>query len=166
MVDNLAPRTTEHSRTASLGETQTSRASSRHGRSTAATSRANSLHGKGHRSSASLGFGSIFGRGSRPGSPVHDEGHPENVQSNGSERGREKSCTKRISLFPHNSLGRRGEALRLEEEHREAGDGWQEFRKGLSVSFGRSPRRPLTPKGQGRILSRSLSRFRHTCQHH
>lgn len=136
------PRTTEHSRTASLGETQTSRASSRHGRSAATTSRANSLHGKGHRSSASLGFGSIFGRGSRPGSPGHDEGHAENLQSNGSERGREKSCTKRISLFSHNSIGRKGEALRLEEEHKEVGDGWQEYRKGLSVSFGRSACRP------------------------
>jgi hypothetical protein len=119
-----------------------SRASSHHGWSAATSSRANSLHGKGHRSSASLGFGSIFGRGSRPGSPVHDEGHPENLQSNGSERGREKSSTKRISLFHHNSLGRKGEAPRLEEEHKEAGDGWQEYRKGLSVSFGRSPCRP------------------------
>jgi len=137
LVDNQAPRTTEHSRTASLGATQTSRASSRHGRSGATTSRANSLHGKGHRSSASLGFGSIFGRGSRPGSPVHDEGHPENLQSNGSERGREKSCTKRICLFSHNSLGRKGEAVRLEEEHKEVGDGWQEYRKGLSVSYGK-----------------------------
>ncbi|KAI0282359.1 hypothetical protein BGY98DRAFT_1094397 [Russula aff. rugulosa BPL654] len=127
---NQAPRTTEHSRTASLGETQTSRPSSRHGQSAASTSRANSLHGKGHRSSGSLGFGSIFGRGSRPASPVHDEGHPENLHSNGSERGREKSSTKRISLFPHNTLGKKGEAPRLEEEHKEVGDGWQEFRKG------------------------------------
>lgn len=166
MVDHQAPRITDHSRTASLGGAQTSRASSLHGRSAAATSRTNSLHGKGHRSTGSLGFGSIFGRGSRPDSPVHDDGHPENLQSNGSERGREKSCTKRISLFPHNNHGRKGETLRLEEEHKEVGDGWQEFRKGPSVSFGRCPCRPLTPRGQGHILSRFLSRFHHTCQHH
>lgn len=166
LVDIQAPTTSEHSRTASLGETQTSRTSSHHVRSAASTSRANSLRGKGNRANASLGFGSIFGRGSRPGSPVHDEGHPENLQSNGSEQVREKSCAKRISLFSHNGLGRKGEALPLEEEHKEVGDGWQEFRKGLSVSFGRPPCRPLTPEGQGHILSRFLSRFRHTCQHH
>ena len=150
MVDNQALRTTGHSRAVSIGEMQTSRASSHHGRSAAegAPSRADSLHGKGHRSTGSLGFGSIFGRGSRPGSPVHDEGHSEGPQSNGNERGREKSCSKRISLFPHHALGRKGEAPRLEEEHKEAGDGWQEFRKGLCPSEG-CPCHPSKPQSIG-----------------
>ena len=79
---------------------------------------------------------------------MHDEVHPENLQSKGSERGREKSCTKLISLFSHNSHRRKGEALRLEEEHKEVGDGWQEFRKGLSVSFGRTLV-PSNPRSTG-----------------
>lgn len=61
---------------------------------------------------------------------MHDEGHAEGLQSNGSERGREKS-TKRHSLFSHGAHGKKGEAVRVEEEHKEIGDGWQEFRKGL-----------------------------------
>jgi hypothetical protein len=36
----------------------------------------------------------------------------------------------------------------------------------VSVSFGRSACHPLTPKEQGHTLTRFLSRFRHTCQHH
>jgi hypothetical protein len=39
-----------------------------------------------------------------------------------------------------------GEALGLEEEHKEVGDGWQEFRKGLSPSEGRHRFTVLTPK--------------------
>ena len=77
---------------------------------------------------------------------MHDEGHSESLQSNGGERGREKSYSKRISLFPHSALGKKGEALRLEDEHKEIGDGWQEFRKGLSV-FSESRRcRPSEPQ--------------------
>jgi len=132
---NQALRIVGHSRAASLGESQKSRASSRHGRS---ASGAVSLHNHGHRSHSSLSLGSIFGRGSRPNSPVQDEGHPEGLHSNGSERGREKSCTKRISLFQHHSRGKKGEAVRQEEEHKEVGDGWQEFRKGtytFPISF-------------------------------
>jgi hypothetical protein len=64
---------------------------------------------------------------------VHDEGHAESLHSVGSERGGEESCTKRISLLLHHSHGRKGEAPRREEEHKEFGDGWQEFRKGLSL---------------------------------
>ena len=76
---------------------------------------------------------------------MHDEGHPEGLQSNGSERGREKSSSKRISLFPHNSHGKKGEAVRVDEEHKEVGDGWQEFRKGPFFSEGHRCRL-LTPK--------------------
>ncbi len=64
---------------------------------------------------------------------MHDEGHSESLQSNGGEQGREKSYSKCISLFPHNALGKKGEALQPKDEHKEIGDGWQEFRKGLSV---------------------------------
>ena len=92
---------------------------------------------KNHRSHGSLNLGSIFGRGSRPGSPVHNESRPESPHSNGGERGREKNNAKRHGLFPHHTLGRKGEALRLDEEQKEVGDGWQEFRKGLSRSDGR-----------------------------
>jgi len=69
---------------------------------------------------------------------VHDEGNSEGLQSNGNERGREKSSTKRTSLSQHNSHGKKGEAVRVDEEHKEVGDGWQEFRKGtytFPVSF-------------------------------
>jgi hypothetical protein len=69
---------------------------------------------------------------------VHDEGHAESLHSVGSERGGEESCTKRISLLLHHSHGRKGEAPRREEEHKEFGDGWQEFRKGtytFPISF-------------------------------
>jgi hypothetical protein len=69
---------------------------------------------------------------------VHDEGRPESPQSNGRERGREKSTGKRHPLFPHHALGRMGEALGLEEDHKEVGDGWQEFKKGASPSECRS----------------------------
>ena len=130
MIDNQAVGTLGHSRAASLGETQKS---SRHKRS---ASGGEGLHNAGHRSHSSLSLSSIFGRGSRPSSPVHDEGNPEGLHSNGSERGREKS-TKRISLFHHHPHGKKVEALRQEEEHKEVGDGWREFRKGLS--FERSP---------------------------
>lgn len=121
----------------SIGQPQSlSRSSSRHERSVVASPGPDSLGAKVHRSRshASLNFGSIFGRGSRPASPVHDEGRPESPQSNGRERGREKGSGKRPSLFPHNALGRMGEALGLEEEHKEVGDGWQEFKKGVSPS--------------------------------
>ncbi|KAH9998367.1 hypothetical protein BJV77DRAFT_749916 [Russula vinacea] len=121
---NQAVGTFGHSRVASFGESQKP---SRHKRNASGTE---SLHNAGHRSHSSLSsISSIFGRGSRPSSPVHDEGHPEGLQSNGSERGREKS-TKRISLFHHHPHGKKGEALRQEEEHKEVGDGWREFRKG------------------------------------
>ena len=65
---------------------------------------------------------------------MHEESRPESPQSNGNgrERGREKSCSKRHFLFPHKV----GEALGLEEEHKEVGDGWHEFRKGLSLFLG------------------------------
>ncbi len=105
----------------SLGETQMSCTASCHGWSSATPSRADSLHGKGHWPSASLGIGSIFGWGSCPGSPVHDEGHSESLQSNGGEQGREKSYSKCISLFPHNALGKKGEALQPKDEHKEIG---------------------------------------------
>jgi hypothetical protein len=51
----------------------------------------NSTVPKSHRSHGSLNLGSIFGRTSRPGSPVLDEGRPESPHSNGRERGREKN---------------------------------------------------------------------------
>jgi len=105
------------------------RALNQQGRSATASPAFDGHPSKGHRSHASLGLGSIFGRGSRPSSPVHDESRPESPQSNGRDRGREKSSVKR-PLFPHNALGRVGEALAREEEHKEVGDGWQEFRKG------------------------------------
>lgn len=130
-----------HSRTSTLGESQSlSRSSSRHERSVVASPGPESLGAKVHRSNThtSLNFGSIFGRGSRPSSPVHDEGRSESPQSNGRERGREKTIVKRHPLFPHHALGRVGEALRLEEEHKEVGDGWQEFKKGVSPSQFRS----------------------------
>ena len=133
MTDIQARRSIGHSPASNLGESQSlSRSSSRHERSVVASSALDSTGGKSHRSHTSLNFGFIFGRGSRPGSPVHDEGRPESPHSNGRERGREKSIGKRHSLFPHNALGRMGEALGLEEEHKEVGDGWQEFKKGVS----------------------------------
>lgn len=122
------------SRAGDLAEVQTlSRSSSRHGGSPGP----DGLASKSHRSHPSLSLGSIFGRGSRPGSPVHDENRPESPQSNsnGRERGREKSCSnKRHFLFPHHPLGKIG----LEEEHKQVGDGWHEFRKGtytFPISF-------------------------------
>lgn len=93
---------------------------------------------KSHRSHPSLSFGSIFGRGSQPDSPVHDETRSESPQPTCRERGREKHNSKRHSFFSHHALGKVSEALGLEEEHKEAGDGWQEFRKGtytFPVSF-------------------------------
>ncbi|KAI0306930.1 hypothetical protein B0F90DRAFT_1683622 [Multifurca ochricompacta] len=129
-----AHRSLGHSRAASLGETQTlSRSSSRRSRNAVASPGSETPPTKSHRSHAPLSLGSIFGRGSHPESPVHDEGHPESPQSNGRERGREKNSTKRHSFFPHYALGRMG-ALGLEDEHKEVGDGWQEFRKGPSLS--------------------------------
>ena len=122
-----------HSRTSTLGESQSlSRSSSRHEQGVVASPGSDSHGAKVHRSHTSLNFGSIFGRGSRSSSPVHDEGRPESPQSNGRERGREKSIGKRHPLFPHHALGRVGEALGLEEDHKEVGDGWQEFKKGVS----------------------------------
>jgi len=87
-----------------------------------------------------LSFGSIFGRGSQPDSPAHDETRSESPQLTGPnrERGREKNGTKRHSFFSHHALGKVTEAFGLEEEHKEAGDGWQEFRKGtytFPISF-------------------------------
>ncbi len=76
---------------------------------------------------------------------MHEENRPESPQSNGNgrERGREKSRSKRHFLFPHiNALGKMGEALGLEDEHKEVGDGWHEFRKGLSL-FGSVPSFPI-----------------------
>ena len=135
MTDVQARRSIGHSRASNLGESQSlSRSSSRHERGAVASPGPDSLGAKIHRSHTSLNFGSIFGRGSRPSSPVHDEGRSESPPSNGRERGREKSIGKRHSLFPHNALGRMGEALGLEEEHKGAGDGWQEFKKGGSPS--------------------------------
>jgi hypothetical protein len=96
---------------------------------------------KTHRSHASLSLGAIFGRGSQPDSPVHDETRSESPQPTCRERGREKHSSKRHSFFSHHALGKVGEALGLEEEHKEVGDGWQEFRKGpwlisgLGLSF-------------------------------
>ncbi|KAH8988637.1 hypothetical protein EDB92DRAFT_1800510 [Lactarius akahatsu] len=125
----------EHSRTASLGENQTlSRSSSRRSRNTPTGTE--TQNGKSHRSHASLSFGSIFGRSSQPDSPV--ENRSESPQPTGRERGREKNNTKRHSFFSHHALGRVGEAFGLEEEHKEVGDGWQEFRKGtytFPISF-------------------------------
>jgi hypothetical protein len=77
---------------------------------------------------------------------VHDEGRPESPQSNTRERGREKGCAKR-HLFTHHARGKTGEALGREEEHKEVGDGWQEFRKGGSLLRVALVAR-LTPKGR------------------
>ena len=128
-----------HSRAASLGQVQTlSRPSSRQGRSATASPAPDTHPVKSHRSHTSLNLGSIFGRGSRPASPVHEEARPESPQFNNvREHGRDNSVTKRHALFPHHALGRMGEVLGLEEEHKEAGDGWQEFRKGPSFSEAR-----------------------------
>jgi len=139
MTDVQARRSIGHSRASNLGEPQSlSRSSSRHERGVVASPGPDSVGAKSHRPHTSLNFGSIFGRGSRPSSPVHDEGRPESPPSNGRERGREKGTGKRHSLFPHNALCRMGEALGLEEEHKEVGDGWQEFKKGGSPSECRS----------------------------
>jgi hypothetical protein len=123
-------RVLEHSHTASLGESPTlSRSSSRRGSNTPTSPGAETSTGKSHRSHPSLSFGSIFGfgRGSQPDSPVHDESRSESPQPTGRDCGREKNSTKRHSFFSHHALGR----VSLEEEHKEVGDGWQEFRKGL-----------------------------------
>ena len=77
---------------------------------------------KGHRSHVSL-IGSIFRRGSSPG---HDKSRPESLQS---KRGREKNSTKRNGFISYH-VAKVGEVFRIEEDHKEAGDGWQEFRKG------------------------------------
>ncbi|KAI9454606.1 hypothetical protein F5148DRAFT_423904 [Russula earlei] len=120
-----ARRNLAHSRAASLGDTQTPRSSNHPGRSTIASPAPDCSTGKGHRSHPSLSLGSIFGRGSHPSSPVHEEGRPQSPQSAGRERGREKGSVKRHPLLPSHALGRVGE-----EERKEVGDGWQEFRKG------------------------------------
>ncbi len=93
---------------------------------------------------------------------MHDESRSESPQPTGRERGREKNSTKRHSFFSHHALGRKSEAFGLEEEHKEVGDGWQEFRKGpwLIPSLGL----PFDSQGQEHILSQFLSRFRHTCR--
>ena len=67
---------------------------------------------------------------------MHDETGPESPQSMCRERGREKHGSKRHSFFSHHALGKVGEAFGLEEEHKEVGDGWQEFRKGLWLISG------------------------------
>lgn len=132
-------RVLDHSRTASLGESPTpSRTSSYRSRNTPTPPGAETPTMKTHRSHASLSLGAIFGRGSQPDSPVHDETRSESPQPTCRERGREKHSSKRHSFFSHHALGKVGEALGLEEEHKEVGDGWQEFRKGtytFPISF-------------------------------
>ena len=59
---------------------------------------------------------------------MHDEFRPESPQSTGRERCREKNSSKRHYLFFHK--GKVCEASELEEDHKEEGDGWREFRKG------------------------------------
>jgi hypothetical protein len=61
---------------------------------------------------------------------VHDDGRPECAKASGKVRVREKNGSKRYFILPHHALGRIVEALGLEEEHKEFGDGWREFRKG------------------------------------
>ncbi|KAH9062207.1 hypothetical protein EDB87DRAFT_1559472 [Lactarius vividus] len=125
----------EHSHAVNLEEGQTpSRSSSRRSRNTPTGTEI--PNGKSHRSHGSLSLGSIFGRSSQPDSPV--ESRSESPQPIGRERGREKNNSKRHSFFSHHALNRVGEAFGLEEEHKEVGDGWQEFRKGtytFPISF-------------------------------
>jgi hypothetical protein len=126
-TDTQPRRVLEHSRTASLGDVPAqSRSSSR--RNTPTPPGTQTPTGKSHRSHASLSLGSIFGRGSQPGSPVHDEFRLESPQPTGRERCREKNSSKRHYLFFHK--GKVCEASELEEDHKEEGDGWREFRKG------------------------------------
>ena len=159
VTDTQPHRILEHSRTASLGEIPTPpRSSSR--RSTPTPPGAETPTGKTHRSHhSSLSLSSIFGRGSHPDSPVHDEVRSESPQP----RGREKNGTKRHSFFSHHALGKVSEAFGLEEEHKEVGDGWQEFRKGLWLISGVCDYL-FDMQGQAHIRSRCLSRLRHICQ--
>ena len=131
-TDTQSRRFLDQSRTSSLSEIATpSRSSSRRSRNTPTPPGAETPTVKCHRSHTSLSFvGSIFGRGSQSDSPVRDESRPESPQSTCRERGREKHSSKRHSFFSHHALGKVGEAFGLEEEHKEVGDGWQEFRKG------------------------------------
>ncbi|KAI0248701.1 hypothetical protein BJV78DRAFT_1233666 [Lactifluus subvellereus] len=129
----------EDSRAATVGDTDTvSRSSSHRYASGAASPTSESPVGK-HNRLPTLSLGSLFGRSSlHPDSPVHDEGRPESPQANGRERVRDKNGTKRHNFLPHYSRGRMGEALGPEEEHKESGEGWKEFRKGtytFPISF-------------------------------
>jgi hypothetical protein len=125
LIDTEADSVLEDSHVANIEETETlSRSSSVTGIASPAP---NGPAVKGHRSQTSRCFYSIFGRGSsHPDSPAPGEGRPESPSASGKERVREKNGKKRHCFF---SL-RKGEALALEEEHKEFGDGWQEFRKG------------------------------------
>ena len=125
MIDTGAHSILEDSHVANIGETETlSRSSSASGPASPAP---DGPAVEGHHSQTSRSLCLIFGRGSsRPDSPAHGEGRPESPSVGGKERVREKSGKKRHFFFSH----RKGEAVALEEEHKEFGDGWQEFRKG------------------------------------
>ncbi|KAI0265134.1 hypothetical protein BC834DRAFT_196013 [Gloeopeniophorella convolvens] len=137
-----------HARTASLGEPAQplSRSSSRRARANGGGDSPTGNGVKGHRPHLSLG--SIFGRAhaagpeSPAGAPHEPDGRPESP----GPRGRDKAGSKRHSFLPHYMLGRTGEAGG-EDEHREVGDGWQEFRKGtytFPISFEIPARMPAS----------------------
>jgi hypothetical protein len=147
LIDTEAYSVLEDSHVANIGETETlSRSSSDSGTASPAP---DGPAVKGHRSQTSRSLYSIFGRGSsHPDSPAHGEARPESPSTGGKERVREKNGKKR-HFFSH----RKGEALALEEEHKEFGDGWQEFRKGQLFRRNSSTLPLLTSKDRDIYIS-------------